>query len=88
MEPKPIVELHILGILLMNSCNTDIFFSNYYNLQSVRFELIELVVMKMMATTTCTVLLNKRHVLPIITKINELLHELHISNNLLWDFVA
>ena len=23
---------HILGILLMNSCNTDIFFSNYYHL--------------------------------------------------------
>ena len=22
----------------MNSCNTDIFFSNYYHLQSVRFE--------------------------------------------------
>ena len=70
----------------MNSCNTDIFFSNYYNLQSVCFELM--VVMKMMATTTCTVLLNKRHVLPIVTKINELLHELHISNNLLWYFVA
>ena len=32
---------HILGILLMNSCNTDIFFSNYYHLQSVRFELNE-----------------------------------------------
>ena len=31
---------HILGILLMNSCNTDIFFSNYYHLQSVRFELL------------------------------------------------
>ena len=30
---------HILGILLMNSCNTDIFFSNYYNLQSVHFEM-------------------------------------------------
>ena len=30
---------HILGILLMNSYNTDIFFSNYYNLQSVHFEL-------------------------------------------------
>ena len=29
---------HILEILLMNSCNTDIFFSNYYHLQSVRFE--------------------------------------------------
>ena len=29
---------HILGILLMNSYNTDIFFSNYYNLQSVHFE--------------------------------------------------
>ena len=29
---------HILGILLMNSCNTDIFFSNSYHLQSVRFE--------------------------------------------------
>ena len=29
---------HILGILLMNSCNADIFFSNYYHLQSVRFE--------------------------------------------------
>ena len=28
-----------LGILLMNSCNTDIFFSNYYHLQSVRFEM-------------------------------------------------
>ena len=41
MEPKPIVELHmhILGILLMNSCKTDIFFSNYYHLQSVRFEM-------------------------------------------------
>ena len=70
----------------MNSCNTDIFFSNYYNLQSVRFE--SMVVMKMMALTTCTVLLNKRHVLPIVTKINEPLHELHISNNLLWYFVA
>jgi len=31
---------HILGILLMNSCNKDIFFSNYYHLQSVRFELL------------------------------------------------
>ena len=31
---------HILGILLMNSCNTDIFFSNYYHLQSVRFEIL------------------------------------------------
>ena len=31
---------HILGILLINSCNTDIFFSNYYHLQSVRFELV------------------------------------------------
>ena len=31
---------HILGILLMNSCNTDIFFSNYYHLQSVRFNLL------------------------------------------------
>ena len=30
---------HILGILLMNSCNTDIFSSNYYHLQSDRFEL-------------------------------------------------
>ena len=30
---------HILGILMMNSYNTDIFFSNYYNLQSVHFEL-------------------------------------------------
>ena len=30
---------HILGIVLMNSYNTDIFFSNYYNLQSVHFEL-------------------------------------------------
>ena len=30
---------HILGILLMNSCSTDIFFSNGYNLQSVHFEL-------------------------------------------------
>ena len=30
---------HILGIPLMNSCNTDIFFSNYYHWQSVRFEL-------------------------------------------------
>ena len=30
---------HILGILLMNSYNTDICFSNYYNLQSVHFEL-------------------------------------------------
>ena len=29
----------MLGILLMNSYNTDIFFSNYYNLQSVHFEL-------------------------------------------------
>ena len=32
---------HILGILLMNSCNTDIFFSNYYHLQSVRFEYVQ-----------------------------------------------
>ena len=32
----------ILGILLMNSCNTDIFFSTYYHLQSVRFELVDL----------------------------------------------
>ena len=40
MEPKPIVELHtFLGILLMNSYNTYLFFSNYYNLQSVHFEL-------------------------------------------------
>jgi len=31
--------LYILGVPLMNSCNTDIFFSNYYHLQSVRFEL-------------------------------------------------
>ena len=31
---------HILGILLMNSYNTDIFFSNYCNLQSVHFEYI------------------------------------------------
>ena len=30
---------HILCILVMNSYNTDIFFSNYYNLQSVYFEL-------------------------------------------------
>ena len=30
---------HILCILLMNSYNTDIFFSKYYNLQSVHFEL-------------------------------------------------
>ena len=30
---------YILGILLMNSYNTDIFFSNYYNLQSLHFEL-------------------------------------------------
>ena len=29
---------HILGILLMNSYNKDIF-SNYYNLRSVHFEL-------------------------------------------------
>ena len=29
---------HILGILLMNSCNADIFFDNYYHLSSVRFE--------------------------------------------------
>ena len=30
---------HILDILLVNSCNTDIYiFSNYYNLQSVHFE--------------------------------------------------
>ena len=34
---------HILGILLMNSCNTDIFLSNYYHLQSVRFELAKFV---------------------------------------------
>jgi len=33
---------HILGILLMNSCNTDIFFSNYYHLQSVRFEFVNI----------------------------------------------
>ena len=32
---------HILGILLMNSCNTDIFLSNYYHLQSVRFEYVQ-----------------------------------------------
>ena len=38
MEPKQIVELHTLGILLMNIWNTDIFSSNYYHLQSVRFE--------------------------------------------------
>ena len=31
---------HILDILLMNSCNTDIFFSNYYHLLSVHFELL------------------------------------------------
>ena len=37
---------HILGILLMNSCNTDIFFSNYYHLQSVRFEYISLQILK------------------------------------------
>ena len=37
---------HILGILLMNSCNTDIFFSNYYYLQSVRFELTCVVALK------------------------------------------
>ena len=30
---------HISGILLMNSYNTDIFFSNYYNLQSVHSEM-------------------------------------------------
>ena len=30
---------HIFGILLMNSYNIDIFFSNYYNLQSVHFKL-------------------------------------------------
>ena len=29
---------HIFGILLMNSYNTETFFSNYYNLQSVHFE--------------------------------------------------
>ena len=27
----------------MNSCNTDIFFSNYYLLQSVRFDLFRVV---------------------------------------------
>jgi len=44
MEPKPIVELHtFLGILLMNSGNTDIIFCNYYHLQSVRFEFIDLI---------------------------------------------
>ena len=37
---------HILGILLMNSCNTDIFFSTYYHLQSVRFELFHRIFMK------------------------------------------
>ena len=31
---------HILGILLMNIYNTDIFFTSYYNLQSVHFELL------------------------------------------------
>ena len=31
----------VLGILLMNSWNTDIFSSNYYHLQSVRFEFIK-----------------------------------------------
>ena len=30
---------HILGILVMNSCNTDTSFSNYHNLQCVLFEL-------------------------------------------------
>ena len=34
---------HILGILLMNSCNTDIFFSNHYHWQSVRFDLIKFI---------------------------------------------
>ena len=39
-EPKPIVELHTFkGILLMDSYNTDIFFSKFYNLQSVHFEM-------------------------------------------------
>ena len=43
MEPKPIVKTaHISGILLMNSYNTDIFFSNYYNLQSVHVEFDQL----------------------------------------------
>ena len=31
---------HILGILLMNSYNTDIICSNYYHFQSVHFEYI------------------------------------------------
>ena len=31
---------HISGIQLMNSYNIDLFFSNYYNLQSVHFELL------------------------------------------------
>ena len=49
-EPKPIVELHtFLGILLMNSYNTDIFFNNYFNLQSVHFELFSRVLMDLLA---------------------------------------
>ena len=34
---------HILGILLMNSSNTDISFSNYYNLQSTEDMILALV---------------------------------------------
>ena len=41
MGPKPNCGIaHILGILLTNSYDTGIFFSNYYNLQSVHFKLI------------------------------------------------
>ena len=42
---------HILRILLMSSCNTDIFFSNYYHLQSVRFEYVTRTVRKPLKTT-------------------------------------
>ena len=45
MELKPNCGIaHILGILLTNSYDTQIYFliSNYYNLQSVHFELISI----------------------------------------------
>ena len=44
---------HILGILLMNSCNTDIFFSNYYHLLSVRFEYMNYVTVSITQEVKC-----------------------------------
>ena len=55
---------HILGILLMNSCNTDIFFSNHYHLQSVRFDLqnysiIIIIIIIIIITIINIIILNK-----------------------------